>query len=232
MSLSYPSNRCRTVEFKFEKIIPNQNRVNTIYGNQIVLPRFYRQEFNTEVLRLSKLFGSLPTHAYYFCQSAGSREPASKNLEAIFWIDVVQMFKCVEYRTGTLLFTMSIGKNQIKSGELREPFKSRLILHNNYEFGNEKNTNFATFICQPKLAVLNKNSIGYAKNTTYGSNLESGSAVTVMAHNVQDALKILIAFLDEKKEPIQNVEELFASNISITDLCRRLFPLFQKFSQC
>ncbi len=238
MALSYPpinySRYYPHIEYKYEKIDKKETDITKIYGNLSSIPRFNNKDADEYTQMLINLIGAPPTHAYYYCEGASSRRPASKILQSLFWIDNVAMFKRIELnRYGALLFTIVIGKSQLQKNELREPFKSRLFLNENTIIA-KKGDSFATYINNPGLAAVKKNSIRYTMDFTQQRDenfnlLTDKSMITVEAYNVEKALKIWIAFLDETRDPNQHYSQLFRSDISIKDLCRLLAPLVSKF---
>lgn len=195
-----------------EKITENRSVVDDIYERpKNSLPQFRFAEANVQAQNLCRLFGVLPTDAEYFYIGPGSREPASKSLTNITWKGNVKMFDTVCFDGSWTSFT-------IKCDKLREPFKERLTIKQSYD---PKNLSFAEFLNgDPHLQVQRKYSIS-----------TNDDKVKVSAFDIERALKIWIALLDEKIEPKQHYQDLKRQSLSVQHLCRQLAPLVANFTK-
>jgi hypothetical protein len=182
------------------------------------IPRFVCEAQNEIVRYLCKLFGVPPTDARYFYYGATAREPATKTLKNLYWKGNVTLFPIVEYDGQDINMSLYVEK-------LREPFIQRLIYKDGCDFANLVKQPFATFIGEPNLQALHKLYIGATQKQDGNKML-----VTVRAETVQKALQVWLAFLDESQDANQHFIKLRASNNTVTELCRQLTPLINKFA--
>lgn len=212
----YPS-AFRKAEFVTEVACATTSKdINRVYGmnNSARWPRFGTREKNATVDDLIRLFGAPPTHATYFLMGATAREPETKTLEKLHWNGNVEMFGAVTIdKRGEMRFSISFDK-------LNTTLEQRLTMKRDYDSQKLVNEPFATFLSNPSLVEVKKHYI--SKNTD-----DCGKpTVTVTAWSLIDALKILLAFLDQDvKDANQHYLALQKEPLSVAQLCRRIAPL-------